>query len=60
MVNDVPRGLGRQVYMMSLLAIDLDKMAEAQFLHELATALGIEPREANAIQARIGEPKIYS
>jgi uncharacterized membrane protein YebE (DUF533 family) len=58
--NDVPRGLGRQVYMMSLLAIDLDKKAEAQYLHELATALGTEPREANAIHVRIGEPKIYS
>ena len=57
---DVPRGMGGQVYMISLLAIDLDEKAEAQYLHELAQALAIEPREANAIHQRMGEPKIYS
>lgn len=60
LASDVPRGAESQVYMMSLLAIDLDKKAEAQYLHDLAQALNIEPRVANAIHVRMGEPKIYN
>jgi len=52
--------MGNQVYMMSLLAIDLDKKAEAVCLPDLATAIGIEPREANAIHIRMREPKTYT
>ncbi|MBY0394192.1 MAG: tellurite resistance TerB family protein, partial [Novosphingobium sp.] len=36
----VPAGLEPQVYMASLMAIDLDSRAEADYLHELASALG--------------------
>ena len=59
LAQDVPRGMGSQVYMMSLMAIDLDSQNEAKHLHELARALGISPQEANAIHDRVGEPKIY-
>lgn len=60
LANDTPRGQGGQVYMMSLMAIDLDSKAEAQYLHQLAQALDISPQECNAIHARMGAPKIYS
>ena len=59
LARNVPAGMGPQVYSMSLLAIDLDNKKEAKYLHELASALNIEPRQANAIHEQMGEPKLY-
>lgn len=56
----VPRGMEQQVYLMSLMAIDLDNRAEAEYLHALAQALELEPREVNAIHDHAGAPKLYS
>lgn len=55
-----PRGMEGQVYMMSLLGLDLDSQAEAQYLHALAQKLGIDPQTANAIHQKMGEPALYS
>ena len=60
LVANVPHGLEQQVYMMSLMAIDLDKKAEAQYLHDLATELGVGRDEVNAIHAHVGAPSLYS
>ena len=60
LVNDTPRGMEQQVYMMSLLGLDLDSQAEAQYLHALAQKLGIDPQTANAIHQKMGEPALYS
>lgn len=60
LARDVPDGMENQVYMMSLVAIDLDQKAEAEYLHNLAQALSIDPRESNAIHEQMGEPKLYS
>ena len=60
LVRRVPRGMEEQVYMMSVMAIDLDTRAEAQYLHELASALGIDPRQANSIHDKLGVQRIYS
>ncbi len=57
---NVPRGLEQQVYLMSLVGIDLDKRAEAQYLHDLATELDIGRDEVNAIHAHLGAPSLYS
>ena len=57
---NVPRGLEQQVYLMSLMGIDLDKRAEAQYLHDLATELDIGRDEVNAIHAHLGAPSLYS
>lgn len=59
LLNDIPRGLEEKAYTVSLLAIDLDQRAEAEYLHELATALGLEPAEVNAIHDRLDAPRIY-
>ena len=59
LARDVPRGQESQVYLMSLMGIDLDSKAEAQYLHDLASALSITPQEANAIHNKLGVPKIY-
>ena len=60
LVANVPNGLEQQVYMMSLMAIDLDKRAEAQYLHDLATELGVGRDEINAIHDHVGAPSLYS
>ena len=59
LARQVPRGLEPQVYAMSLIAIDLDSRAEAEHLHRLATAMGMEPDAVNAIHAQLGVPSIY-
>ncbi|MEO1550725.1 MAG: DUF533 domain-containing protein [Pseudomonadota bacterium] len=55
----VPNGLEPQVYAMSVLAIDLDNNAEAQYLHDLASAMGLQPASVNQIHDQLGVPKIY-
>lgn len=60
LVANVPNGLEQQVYMMSLMAINLDKRAEAQYLHDLATELGFGRDEIDAIHAHVGAPSLYS
>ena len=60
LAQQVPKGLEAQVYTMSVMAITLDNKAEAQYLHELATALGIAPSQVNSIHAHLGVPTLYS
>lgn len=60
LMNDIPRGMEEQAYTASLMAIDLDQRAEAEYLHQLATGLGLEPAEVNAIHDRAGAPRIYN
>lgn len=56
----VPKGLEAQVYTMSLMAIDLDSEAEAQYLHSLAQAMDLGRDEVNAIHEQLGAPRLYS
>lgn len=60
LVAEVPQGLGPQVYAMSLLAIDLDSQAEAQYLHSLAQGLGMEAAAVNDVHAQLGVPSLYT
>lgn len=55
----VPRGMEQQVYTISLLAIDLDSNAEAQYLHKLAQGMGISAEISNKIHAQLGAPVLY-
>ncbi len=57
---DTPKGLETQVYTMSVNAITPDNQAEAQYLHDLAGGLGIQPHTANAIHDSLGAPRLYS
>ncbi len=58
--NSVPRGMERQIYLISLAAIDLDANSEAKYLAELAQALRISADEANQIHAQLGAPQIFA
>lgn len=55
----VPAGMEQQIYMMSLMGIDLDNRNEAQYLHDLATALSIAPVDVNSVHDSLGVPRIY-
>lgn len=56
----VPKGMESQVYVMSVMAIDLDNQSEAKYLHELAQSLGIERADVNHIHQQLGVPVLYS
>jgi len=58
--QSIPRGMGEQIYAVSLMAIDLDKNAEAQYLADLAKGLGISPQLANQMHDKFGVPKIFA
>ena len=59
LVGDTPRGSEQQVYMMSVMGIDLDNKREAEYLHELAQALGIDHKSVNAIHRKLDVPDLY-
>ncbi|WP_298857051.1 tellurite resistance TerB family protein [uncultured Sulfitobacter sp.] len=60
LVANTPDGLGQQVYAMSVMGIDLDTQDEAQYLHKLATAYGMQPAQVNEIHAQLGVPSLYT
>lgn len=60
LVKQVPKGLEKQIYAVSVMAIDLDSQKEAEYLGELASALGLGPSEVNAMHAQFGIPALYS
>lgn len=55
----VPAGLEPQVYLVSLMAINLDQKAEANYLHQLAGELDLSPDQVNAIHDRAGVQRLY-
>jgi len=60
LVADVPDGMEEQIYLISLMAIDLDSRAEAQYLHALASALGLDQPVVNDIHTHAGVPALYA
>ena len=60
LVNATPDGLAPQVYAMSVMAIDLDSQAEAQYLHQLADGFGMQPAQVNEIHTQLGVPTLYT
>lgn len=58
-VRSVPKGMEQQVYLVSLMAIDLDQNAEAQYLHQLAQGFGMSAETCNQIHQRLGAPPLY-
>jgi len=60
LVRSVPRGMEQQAYLMSLMAIDLDSKAEADYLDKLSKALGISNDMSNQIHAKLGVPTLFT
>jgi uncharacterized membrane protein YebE (DUF533 family) len=59
-IRSVPRGAEMQVYMMSLLGIDLDSRQEAHYLDNLRKGIGMSEEQANAIHQKLGVPTLYN
>ena len=59
-IDSVPNGMEEQVYLMSLLAINLDSKPEALYLDKLAKALNISNEASNNIHDRLGAPLLYA
>ncbi len=59
-IKSVPEGMEEQVYLMSLMAIELDDQKEAEYLDTLARGLGISQDQANLIHQKVGAPVLYS
>lgn len=59
LARSVPAGLEPQVYMISLMALDLDQKTEADYLNELAGALALSPDQVNAIHDKAGVQRLY-
>ncbi len=59
-IQSVPRGMEQQVYLMSLMAIDLDSNEEAHYLNQLAKGLNISKDVCNQIHEKVGAPAIYA
>lgn len=58
-VRSVPSGMEQQIYAVSLMAIDLDSNAEAQYLHSLAQRMELTPAVCNALHEQLGAPSLY-
>ena len=60
LVKQVPKGAEKQIYAVSVMAVDLDSQKEAEYLGGLASGLGLGPAEVNAMHAQFGIPALYS
>jgi uncharacterized membrane protein YebE (DUF533 family) len=60
LARQTPPELAAQVYGVSVMAIELDQKREAQYLHALAEALGIDRGLSNQIHEKLGAPALYS
>ena len=58
--NDTPDDMVDAVYSAVLMTVNLDRQAEANFLRDLASGLGIEPALLNAMHQKVGVPVLYS
>jgi uncharacterized membrane protein YebE (DUF533 family) len=56
-VSEVSSGeLGRQIYMVSLAAIEVDTDAERDYMRQLAEKLGLQPVQTDEIHRQMGVP----
>lgn len=58
-IRSIPRGMEQEVYAMSLMGIQLDENAEAQYLFQLAQGMGLPADVCNNIHRELGAPEIF-
>ncbi len=56
---DVTSDMARQVYAVSLMAINLDTPAESSYMRQLAQGLGLDAQTVNGIHAQLGLAPLY-
>ena len=60
LIKSVPRGMEQQFYVLSLMAINLDSKAEADYLDQLAKGLNISNEVSNQLHQELGAPLLHS
>lgn len=60
LARETPRGMEQAVYVMSVMAIDLDNQNEAKYLDQLRQGLNLDPRQVNQIHEELGVPTLYA
>lgn len=58
-VIDSAKGIEAEVYLSSLMTINLDSQEEAHYLDKLAKGLGISQAAVNDFHEKLGAPKLY-
>jgi uncharacterized membrane protein YebE (DUF533 family) len=59
LARDVPKGMEDQVYMMSVMGINLDTQNEASYLNDLAQNLNLGQSQVNQIHKMLGVQPLY-
>jgi uncharacterized membrane protein YebE (DUF533 family) len=59
LARDTPKGMEDQVYMMSLMGINLDTQNEASYLNDLAQNMGLNQTQVNNIHEAVGVRPLY-
>lgn len=59
-VRSVPKGMEQQVYVMSLMTVNLDSKTEADYLDSLAKGFNISEQASNQIHSQLNVPQLYS
>jgi len=59
-IQSVPRGMEQQVYALSLMSVNLDSKAEADYLDQLAKGFGISEQASNQLHTQLGVPALYT
>jgi len=59
-IRSVPRGLEQQIYVLSLMTVNLDSKAEADYLDKLAKGFNITEQASNQIHSQLNVPQLYS
>ncbi len=59
-IASIPEGMAAQVYLASLMAIDLDSNPEARYLHQLAQGIGLDAQAVNQIHDQLQVPRLYA
>ncbi len=60
LAREVPEGHALEIYTASVIAIEPDNRAEAEFLDRLASALKLDRRIVNEVHAAQGKPPLYT
>lgn len=59
-IRSVPKGMEQQVYVLSLMTVNLDSKTEADYLDSLAKGFNISEQASNQIHAQLNVPQLYS
>lgn len=59
-IRSVPKGMEQQVYVLSLMTVNLDSKVEADYLDSLAKGFNISEQASNQIHSQLNVPQLYS